>query len=58
MARQFGVRTAINPDAHSINQLDYVHNGVLVARKGWLEAGDIVNCGTLEEVQRFLKRAI
>ena len=35
-ARAKGVRTAINPDAHSIDGLDDVRYGVGVARKGWL----------------------
>ena len=36
-AKALGIRTAINPDAHSQRQLDFVHNGVVIARKGWLD---------------------
>lgn len=56
-ARQLGVRTAINPDAHSIPELDYVDYGVTVARKGWLCAGDVVNTWELGEVQDYFHRA-
>lgn len=54
-AKALGIRTAINPDAHSPAQLDFVHNGVAIARKGWLEAGDIVNCGSLTEVTTYFR---
>jgi DNA polymerase (family 10) len=56
-AKSHGIRTAINPDAHSPAQLDFVHNGINVARKGWLETADIVNCWPLERVQTFLREA-
>ncbi len=52
-ARTLGIRSALNPDAHSISQLDYVHNAVTMARKGGLESRDIVNCWTLAEVRRY-----
>ena len=55
-ARALNIPTAINPDAHSVAQLDYVHNGVAIARKGWLSAQAIVNCWTLAEVRRFFRQ--
>jgi DNA polymerase (family X) len=42
LARRLGVRTSINPDAHSVNGLDNVHHGVAIARKGWLTADDVL----------------
>jgi histidinol phosphatase-like PHP family hydrolase len=30
--------------------------GVGLARKGWLSKEDVINTGSLEEVQRFLRR--
>jgi histidinol phosphatase-like PHP family hydrolase len=38
-ARTLGVRTAINPDAHSVAGLRNVRYGVNIARKAWLTAG-------------------
>ncbi len=54
-ARSLGIATAINPDAHSPAQLDYVRYGVVIARKGWLDADAVVNCWPLERVQEFLR---
>lgn len=54
-AKAKGVRTAINPDAHSTRSLDVVEYGVCMARKGWLEPADVVNTWTLPAVRKFLK---
>lgn len=56
-AAALGVRTAINPDAHSPAQLDFVHYGVNIARKGWLEIDRIANCWSLDEVRAFFRRS-
>lgn len=42
-ARELGVRIAIGTDAHSGSGLDLMQFGVMVARRGWLEKGDVVN---------------
>ncbi|MGH7467104.1 MAG: helix-hairpin-helix domain-containing protein [Longimicrobiales bacterium] len=55
-ARALGIPTAINPDAHGERQLDFVANGIVIARKGWLERRDIVNCWSLSEVKRFFRQ--
>ena len=54
-ARDRGVKCAINPDAHHTEQLQALHFGVLVARKGWLRRDDVVNCLPLEEMRQWLK---
>ncbi|MFW6078268.1 MAG: PHP domain-containing protein, partial [Gemmatimonadota bacterium] len=56
-ARALGVRTAINPDAHSVDGLDHVRWGVGVARKGWLGPDDVVNAWDLDAVRRHLAEA-
>ena len=48
-----GVRIEIGPDAHSAGGLDNVEIGVGIARKGWLERGDVLNAGTADEVLQF-----
>jgi DNA polymerase (family 10) len=48
-AKELGIPVAINTDAHTIGQLDYMRFGVSVARRGWLTPGDILN--TLPEKQ-------
>jgi DNA polymerase (family 10) len=55
-ARARGVLTAINPDAHSVRELDNVRLGTTVARKGWLEAADVVNAWDLDEVRKHFAR--
>ena len=54
LAKEKGVRCAINPDAHNIGQLQYLHFGVLQARKGWLTRDDVINCLPLGEVEKAL----
>jgi DNA polymerase (family 10) len=56
-ARDKGVPIFINPDAHSINGLQDVQYGVGIARKGWLEAKDVVNTRTTREIIRFLEHS-
>ena len=51
-AARRGVRLIINTDAHRREHLDFMRYGVALARRGWLEAGQIAN--TLP-VTRFLK---
>ena len=54
--KELGVRTAINPDAHSTRSLGVVEYGVCMARKGWLEKTDVVNTWTLPAVKKFLRQ--
>ncbi|MGH7504200.1 MAG: PHP domain-containing protein, partial [Longimicrobiales bacterium] len=55
-ARERGVKTALNPDAHSVRDLDYLLLGVTVARKGWLEPSDVVNTWELDDVKAYFSR--
>jgi DNA polymerase (family X) len=55
-ARQLGIRFSINPDAHSISELDYVPYGVAVARKGWATAEDIINASAWPDIKRHFAR--
>ncbi|HSJ06319.1 MAG TPA: hypothetical protein VK936_06445, partial [Longimicrobiales bacterium] len=52
--RRLGVRTAVNPDAHSTGGLGNVRYGVNIARKAWLTADDVVNAWPLERVEAYL----
>ena len=55
-AKTAGVMLAINPDAHSAEELAVVSYGVGIARKGWLEAADILNTRPAAEVSELLSR--
>jgi DNA polymerase (family 10) len=55
-AKELGVTIEIGPDAHSTAGLDNVHFGIGMARKAWLEAGEILNTRSAAEVVAFAKR--
>lgn len=54
-AKEVGVKISINPDAHRVEDLDDTRYGLLMARKGWLEAGDILNSFSPRRMERYLK---
>ncbi len=54
LATEKGVKCAINPDAHRTGDLQYLHFGILQARKGWLRRRDVVNCLPLGEIEGIL----
>jgi DNA polymerase (family 10) len=54
-AKERGVKFAICPDAHSIEGLEDVKYGIGIARKGWLEAKDVINTYEIQQVLDFLK---
>ncbi|HEV2221954.1 MAG TPA: hypothetical protein VGR84_03040, partial [Candidatus Acidoferrales bacterium] len=43
LAKQRGVKVVISTDAHSTSQLRVMKYGVQTARRGWLEARDVIN---------------
>ena len=53
-AKEKKVPIFINPDAHNTEGLKDVSYGVGIARKGWLEANDVVNAWDLKKVTTFL----
>lgn len=53
-ARSVGISIVINTDAHTIDNMDLLRYGILQARRGGLEAGDVANCLSLEKFQRLL----
>ncbi len=52
-AKAQGVPIAIDPDAHSAAGLGDLFYGVGIARKGWLEAADVVNTRGFDEVKNL-----
>lgn len=54
-AKEYGVRVAINTDAHGCEQLGEMSYGVATARRGWLEASDVVNTLRLEQLLEILR---
>jgi DNA polymerase (family X) len=56
MAKDEGVLVSINSDAHSTFEFDNLRIGVGQARRGWLEANDVLNTRRLEALRPLLKR--
>ena len=56
LARDRGVRLVISSDAHSRRALATIRWGVLVARRAWLGAGDVLNTLPFADLQSALRR--
>jgi DNA polymerase (family 10) len=56
MAKEEGALVAINSDAHSVHDFENLAFGVGQARRGWLEARDVVNARPLAEAGKLLSR--
>lgn len=54
-AKNVGLMTSINPDAHSIDGIDDIHYGVRIARKGKYEKERVLNTKSATEVMEFFK---
>ena len=54
LAKSKGVLCSINPDAHSTDGLHDLYYGMRIARKGWLERPDVVNCLKVAEMTKLL----
>ena len=54
-AKAIGVTIEIGPDAHSTNGLDNIAIGVGIARKAGVEAGDVLNARSADEVLAFAR---
>ena len=49
-AMEEGVPIVVDSDAHSVGELDNMSYGVIVARRAWLEAEDVMNTKSLNEL--------
>jgi DNA polymerase (family 10) len=56
MAKDAGIKIAINTDAHSIRELNFISAGVDQARRGWLEKQDVLNTYSLAKLKKLLRR--
>ncbi|HEY5061079.1 MAG TPA: PHP domain-containing protein [Gemmatimonadaceae bacterium] len=54
-AKNQGVMLEVGPDAHSTSGLDYIEIGIGIARKGWLERGDVLNTRSADDVIAFAR---
>ena len=55
MAKERGVRITISTDAHATKNLEFMKYGVGMARRGWIEAKDVMNTLPYSEFLRALR---
>jgi DNA polymerase (family 10) len=53
-ALDMGVKFAIDSDAHSVRDLDYLQYGVATAQRGWLSAEDVITTWPLPRLTEFV----
>jgi DNA polymerase (family X) len=58
LAREEGVLVAINADAHSIAEFDNLACGIDQARRGWLEAAQVLNSRPLPTLRKLLRQTL
>ena len=57
-ALELGCMMSINPDAHSIEEIDLTHWGVEMARKGGVSKERVLNCMSLHDFGKYLERRL
>jgi len=55
-AREMGLTLVISTDSHKTADLDLMEFGVGVARRGWLEKGDVLNTLPAAALRQRLKK--
>jgi DNA polymerase (family 10) len=55
-AIELGIPISINTDAHSASDMDLIPFGVAAARRGWVEAENVINTWEPERLLAWLKR--
>ena len=54
MALKFGCVMSINPDAHSMAEIDNLKWGVAMARKGGIPPERVINCMSAQQFKSFI----
>jgi DNA polymerase (family 10) len=54
-AVDMGIMLAINTDAHQPDHMDLMPYGVMTARRGWAEAGHVLNTRPLAEFMKWME---
>ena len=55
-AKEAGAMISINTDSHADQQLTNMRYGIATARRGWLEARNVINTHTLAGLRKFLAK--
>lgn len=54
-AKKYGCKFVIGTDTHRPEHFDLIRYGVAMARRGWLEKGDVINAWDLEKILEWKK---
>ena len=55
-AKELGIPMVISTDTHIDTQYEFMRYGVAIARRGWLEAGDVINTMGRKKLEQFIKK--
>ena len=55
-AKEKGLKLCISPDAHSTGAIEYIQYGLGIARKGWLEADDLLDNMTAAQLIKWCRK--
>jgi DNA polymerase (family 10) len=55
-AKEKGIPLIIGTDAHIIDQMEFIHLGVAVARRAWCEKKDVLNTLSYQEFKNWLQK--
>jgi len=57
-ARNKGVKFCINPDAHSVSEIEMIKYGIKVAKKGGVSKEEVINCLTIDKFIEYINRKV
>lgn len=55
-AKYMGIKFAISTDSHNISNYNYMRYGIGQARRGWIEADDVINTRNVNELKKLIKK--
>lgn len=55
-ARKFGIKFSIDTDSHRTTHMQFMRYGVSMAKRGWLEKGDVINTSSAKEIMQHFKK--
>ena len=56
LAKSLGCKISINTDAHAVEEMDHMQNGIVQLRRAWLTAEDVVNTAPTPDLFMALLR--
>ena len=56
-AKELGLKLVISTDSHAKTSLNYLRYGIAQARRGWIEAEDVINTRSWRELKKLFKRS-